>query len=194
MSDSWSHGRTAMTALTVRGPFLTQTGYGHHTRQFVSELHRQGIAIELIDLPVWSTVVLPREQPNSWYESLNAPVRSEIMLHFCMPHQVQPDPRKLNVNFTMFEASRVPPEWIRRNRTHDLLILPTASSRRAWEDSGMPPHRIRACPLGVGASTFAPRLEAAGAGQPRTRFLNVSEYSSRKNLAGLLRAWIEATR
>ncbi len=58
----------------------------------------------------------------------------------------------------------------------------------------MPPHRIRACPLGVDASTFAPRLEAAGAGQPRTRFLNVSEYSSRKNLDGLLRAWIEATR
>jgi hypothetical protein len=25
-----------------------------------------------------------------------------------MPHQVQPYPGKLNVNFTMFEASRVP--------------------------------------------------------------------------------------
>src|SRR5579862_4732896 len=156
LSESRNHGATVVKALTVRGPFLTQTGYGHHTRQFVSELHRQGIAIELIDLPVWSRSVLPKEQRNRWYESLNKPVRSEITLHFCMPHQVQPDPGKLNVNFTMFEASHVLPEWIRRNRTHDLLILPTASSQRAWQDSGMPPHRIRICPLGVDASVFGP--------------------------------------
>ena len=29
-------------ALTVHGPFLTLTGYGRHTREFVRELHRQG--------------------------------------------------------------------------------------------------------------------------------------------------------
>jgi glycosyltransferase involved in cell wall biosynthesis len=183
-----------MNALTVRGPFLTQSGYGHHTRQFVSELHRQGIAIQLIDLPAWSPVSIPGARRNPWYESLNAPVSSEIMLHFCMPHQLLPDPRKLNVNFTMFEASRVPPEWIHRSRTHDLLIVPTASSRRAWEDSGMPPGRIRTCPLGVDTTVFAPSWEPPGADQPRTRFLNVSEHGSRKNLGGLLRAWISATR
>jgi len=67
-----------MKALTVRGPFLTQSGYGHHTRAFVAELHRQGIAIELEDLPGWSPVLLPQEQRNPWYESLTAPVGSEI--------------------------------------------------------------------------------------------------------------------
>jgi glycosyltransferase involved in cell wall biosynthesis len=111
-----------------------------------------------------------------------------------MPHQLRPDPDKLNINFTMFEANRVHPEWIRLNRSHDLLILPTESSRRAWEYSGMPTHRIRTCPLGVDPSTFFPAERKPAPGEPRVRFLNVSEYSSRKNLSGLLRAWIRATR
>ena len=61
VQDIWRQGKTAMKALTVRGPFLTQTGYGHHTRAFVRERNRQGIMIELVDLPAWSPVTLPAE-------------------------------------------------------------------------------------------------------------------------------------
>jgi len=183
-----------MTALTVHGPFRTSTGHGRHTREFVRELSRQGIAIELKDVTCWSRDVLPSEKSDPWFESLDAPVGSQIALHFCMPHQVCSDPDKLNVNFTMFEASRVHSIWVRKNLTHDLVILPTESSRRAWEDSGMPAHRIRLCPLGVDTSIFGPSPEASGPGLPRTRFLNVSEFNSRKNLAGLLRSWMRATR
>ena len=187
-------GWMVMTALSVLGPFRSQTGYGHHTRQFVSALHRLGIAIELIDFPQWSSAVVPPEQRNPRYETLQTPVSSEIVLHFCMPHQLTPDTRKLNVNFTMFEATRVPQDWIRRNRMHDLLIVPTESSRRAWVDSGMPPHRIRICPLGVDTEAFAPAPSEGAQDRPRTRFLNIGEYCTRKNQAGLLRAWKEATR
>jgi glycosyltransferase involved in cell wall biosynthesis len=183
-----------MTALTVYGPFLTQTGHGHHTREFVRELTRQGIAVELKNVPLWSPAVLPSEQRNYWFETLASPVGANIVLHFCMPHQVKPDPDKLNVNFTMFEASRVHAEWVRLGRAHDLLIVPAESSRRAWEETGMPANRIRICPLGVDPSAFAPFPDGTAPGKPRVRFLNVSEHNSRKNLAGLLRAWTKATR
>jgi glycosyltransferase involved in cell wall biosynthesis len=183
-----------MTALTIYGPFLTQTGHGHHTREFVRELTRQGIAVELNDVPLWSPVLLPPENRNPWFETLASPVGAKIALHFCMPHQVTPDPDKLNVNFTMFEASGVQAEWVRLGRAHDLLILPAESSRRAWEESGMPANRIRTCPLGVDPSAFAPSADGTAPGEPGVRFLNVSDYNSRKNLSGLLRAWTKATR
>src|SRR5581483_10118627 len=80
------------------------------------------------------------------------------------------------------------------NRTHDLVVLPTESSRRAWIDSGMPEDRIRLCPLGVDTSVFAPSVGPSPSESPRIRFLNVSDYNSRKNLTGLLDAWIKATK
>jgi glycosyltransferase involved in cell wall biosynthesis len=118
-----------------------------------------------------------------------------------MPHQVAPQPGLRNVNFTMFEAEPAPSAWIKKSLSHDLVIVPTESSRRAWLAGGMLDKKIRICPLGVDSAVFSgdaeplPLLLNNGrkASDYRTRFLNVSEVSSRKNPAGLLRAWIRAT-
>jgi glycosyltransferase involved in cell wall biosynthesis len=118
-----------------------------------------------------------------------------------MPHQVARVPAQLNVNFTMFEATRVAASWVEAGRRQDLVVVPTVSSQEAWTRSGMPPHRIRICPLGVDPELFArdqtPLPLTAPDGQPasryRTRFLNVSQVGPRKNLRGLLRAWLDAT-
>ena len=71
------------------------------------------------------------------------------VLQFCMPHQVIEWQDKPTINFTMFEATRAPANWIARSKNHDLVILPTESSRQAWIAGGMPPDRIRLCPLGI---------------------------------------------
>ena len=94
----------------------------------------------------------------------------------------------------MFEDG-APAEWISRSKNHDLVILPTESSRQAWIAGGMPPDRIRLCPLGIDPVLFGaaiPPRELAGR-KYGTRFLNVSAYGPRKNLGGLLRAWKRAT-
>jgi hypothetical protein len=62
--------------------------------------------------------------------------------------------------------------------------------------------KIRICPLGIDTAVFSGAAEpltlllnnGRTAGDYRTCFLNVSEVSSRKNPAGLLRAWIKATK
>ncbi|MGD1091412.1 MAG: glycosyltransferase [Bryobacteraceae bacterium] len=187
-----------LRALTVRGPFRGPTGYDHHVREFVRELHTQGVAVELQDLPAWSPAKLPGHMRDPWFDSLNQPCGAETVLHFCMPHQVIRYPGKVNTNFTMFEASRVHPNWVKANRQHDSVILPTESSKRAWVDSGFPEHRLRLCPFGVNTALFSGEasplhLEGATAEDHGVRFLNVSEFNSRKNLMGLLEAWILAT-
>jgi glycosyltransferase involved in cell wall biosynthesis len=115
---------------------------------------------------------------------------------------VTADGLSLDVNYTMFEATRVPDSWIREHRRHQLVVVPTASSRDAWLTSGLPVDKLRICPLGVDPDRFNPDVMpldlTLSDGEPvsryRSRFLNVSELGPRKNLSGLLRAWMLATR
>jgi glycosyltransferase involved in cell wall biosynthesis len=189
---------TVLKALTVRGPFHGPTGYDHHVREFVREFRNRGIAVELVDLPFWSPARLPKEMQEPWLESLDQDCGARTVLHFSMPHQVFRYPDRVNANYTMFEATRVPASWVEANKKHDVLILPTESSKSAWMASGLPEHRIRICPLGVNPEVFtgqaAPlELEGVSPEKHRVRFLNVSAESPRKNLLGLLEAWARAT-
>jgi glycosyltransferase involved in cell wall biosynthesis len=193
----------ALTALRVRGPYRGASGHEHHVRELVRALHRRGVAIELLDLPEWGPVDLSPSQREPWFETLSRPTGASIALHFAMPHQVGPYPGLRNVNFTMFEATPAPAHWVAHNRRHDLLIVPTKSSRRAWLAGGMPSERIRLCPLGIDVGLYgrpitpAPLPLALPSGEPvtgrRVRFLNISEPGPRKNVAGLLRTWLCAT-
>jgi glycosyltransferase involved in cell wall biosynthesis len=191
----------SLRRLCVVGPFHGPSGYDHHVRAFVRELHRQGVRLQLIDVPDWSPARLAPAQRDPWFDDLDTEIDAPVVLHFTMPHHVHADPARANVNYTMFEATHVPARWIGHNLTHDLVIVPTASSRDAWTRSGMPPERIAVCPLGVDTAGFdgmaepLPLVDAAGEaiGRFAVRFLNVSEIGPRKNLLGLLRAWLRAT-
>src|SRR4051812_39031881 len=81
-----------LAALWVRGPYRGPTGYQRHTRAFVRELHRQGVAVQLVDVPEWSPATLPPGSLDPWFDSLAAPVAASVALQFCMPHQVVPTP------------------------------------------------------------------------------------------------------
>jgi len=186
----------------VRGPFRGVTGYDHHVREFVRELAQQGVGVCLVDLPLWSPRKLPPALRDPWFETLRKSTGATTSLHFCMPHQVRPRGGRRNVNYTMFEATPAPASWVARNLKHDMVIVPTESSRAAWIGGGMPEERIRVCPLGVNPHLFTAAAEplplrlpsGAPVAQYQVRFLNVTENSPRKNLTGLLRAWMKATK
>src|SRR6266567_3863454 len=190
-----------LQAISVHGPFHGVTGYDHHVREFVRELHRQGIAVELQDLASWHPARLPDAMRDPWFDSLQQDVGARVALHFCMPHQVIRDRTKANVNYTMFEADRVPVSWIQPSGGDDFVIVPTDSSRRAWIASGQREQQLRECPLGIDASLYSAVHEpmnltlpdGSDIGRFRTRFLNVSEWIPRKNVDGLLRSWMKAT-
>ena len=190
-----------MRALTICGPFRGPTGYDHHVREFVRELARQGVAVRLLDMPLWSPRRLPFALRDPWFETLHRPVAATTVLHFCMPHQVRPHAGLRNVNYTAFEATPAPPAWVARGLELDRVIVPTESSRAAWLAGGMPEARIGICPQGVdprlfgrGAEPLPLRLPGgAPVSERRVRFLNISEMGGRKNLAGLLRTWATAT-
>ena len=186
----------------MHGPFHGPSGYDHHVREFTRELVRQNIRVELVDCTDWGATRLPSNMIDPWFDSLVRRGDAQAALYFTLPVQVILDRTIPTINYTMFEATRVPDEWIEHNLRHDLVIVPTESSRAAWSASGFPEERIRVSPLGVNPQLFGqpvvPFSFRTQSGRPvsdyRTRFLNVSEIGPRKNLIGLLRAWLTATR
>ncbi|MGE0227704.1 MAG: hypothetical protein AB7I38_06920 [Dehalococcoidia bacterium] len=186
----------------IRGPYLGQTGYDYHTRELARALVRRGIEVALEQLGEWGPAGLPYELREPWFERLRRPASVRANLHIAFPTQVRPAPWTPHLNYTMFEATRIPESWARAHSRADLIVLPTEHSRRAWINSGVPEEKLRLCPLGVRTDLFrpgVPSLDLADAsdrpiGSYATRFLNVSAVSGRKNLEGLLRVWLRATR
>jgi len=190
----------SMRSLEVIGPFKGSSGYDRHTREFVRQFLRMGLRVQLTNLTGWS-MELPADARDHVFDELATPVDADTVLHFTMPNHAWPHAGKRNMNYTMFEADRIPADWAARARDHNLVIVPTESSFRAWASSGVAESRLRICPLGVDGEFFsrpAEPLKALGpGGRPVAsyshRFLNISELRPRKNHLGLFRTWIRAT-
>ena len=189
-----------MQSIEVVGPFKGFTGYDRSTREFVRQFLLQGLRVQLSNLEGWS-LELPPEMREVCFDQLSNPVNADTVLHFTMPNRVRLRPGKRNVNYTMFEADRIPADWVIHSSASDLIIVPSDSSLRAWVTSGVPETKVRVCPLGVDGEFFSRSAEPLLLTRPdgktvssyRCRFLNVSELRPRKNHLGLLRAWIRAT-
>ena len=176
--------------LLIRGPLTPVSGYGHMTCRFLDRLVGQS------ERPVQAVGVFGHER----WPGAEAPVCASVALHCMTPPVVEPIPGTRTVVFSMFEGTCIPIAWGRIIPAHDLTVVPCEASRQAWIARGYPEERLRVCPLGVDpVAVPAPPLAITDRqGRPvssyRHRFLNVSDFIPRKNVDGLLRVWLTATR
>lgn len=184
--------------LVVRGAFRDGSGYAYQTRQFVRHLTAAGVPVHLIDLNYQPVRNMDDSQIDPLFLSLDRPVRARGILHFTTPQAVDRLPGFKTVNYSLIETTRIQPRWVEHSRRHDRVIVATRSSADAWMASGCPADLVAICPEGVEApGAVHPVVVQGPAGRQladyRTRFLNVSDFTPRKNLAGLLRVWFRAT-
>ncbi|CAO3459751.1 tetratricopeptide repeat protein [Azospirillum largimobile] len=194
----------APEGLLVRAPFSVLSGYGDFAQHFVRSLMERGTTLRLAGLkgeeswrPAFADPVLQAAA-----RRLGDPVRARLALTVLTPPLVEPVPGLPTVNYTMFEGPCIPAPWAACSRGHDLVVVPTESSRLAWIAAGHPEDRIRVCPPGIApnpADAAAQPLPIAGPRgrgvmDYRVRVLNISDFVARKNLGGLLRVWLRATR
>ncbi|PWC78147.1 tetratricopeptide repeat protein [Azospirillum sp. TSH64] len=190
--------------LLVRAPFSVLSGYGDFAQHFVRSLMECGTTLRLAGLmgeeswrPAFTDPILQAAA-----RRLGDPVRARLALSVLTPPLVEPVPGLPTVNYTMFEGPRIPASWAVCNRAHEMVVVPTDSSRLAWIAAGHPEDRIRVCPPGIAphpADAAAQPLPIVGPGgrsvmDYRVRVLNISDFVARKNLAGLLRVWLRGTR
>lgn len=190
--------------LVVRAPFSVLSGYGDFAQHFVRSLMERGRTLRLVGLtgeeswrPAFDDPVLDAAAGR-----LANPVRPRLVLSVLTPLLVEPVPGLPTVNYTMFEGPRIPAGWAERSRAHDLVLVPTDSSRLAWIAAGHPEDRIGVCPPGIAANPLDRAAEPLAALGPRgrrvteyrVRVLNISDFVARKNLDGLFRVWLRATR
>ena len=190
--------------MLVRAPFSVLSGYGDFAQHFVRSLMERGQTLRLAGLkgeeswrPSFADPILQAAA-----RRLGDPLRPRLALSMLTPLLVEPIPGVPTVNYTMFEGPRIPDSWAACNRAHDLVVVPTDSSRLAWIAAGHPEDRIRVCPPGIAPNPadasarpmalMGPRGRAVM--DYRVRVLNISDFVARKNLDGLLRVWLRATR
>lgn len=189
-----------MAFLQVVGPFRGSSGYDRLTREFVREFVKQGIHIQLVNVPGWSGE-LPKEQRELWLDELDTAVPAEKALCFMVPVSNAIVPNKRKVNYTMFEADRVPASWVPQAHEYELTIVPTEACYEAWIASGVPEEKLSICPLGVNGSYFFPGIPSVTIwalphrllSSYHYRFLSVSALGPRKNQMALVRCWLRAT-
>lgn len=181
--------------LVVSGAIRDTSGYAHAARRFIGAMHAAGRRLWTLDRKGAAPAI---DEAGLLPPGLDQPLRARVQLAIALPPMVERLPGLRTVNFTMFEAARIPRHWLAHSLRHDLVVVPTRSSRDAWMAAGMPGDRVALCPLGVDARPAAAPLALvdnrgrALAGH-KTRFLNISDLTLRKNLAGLLRVWLRAT-
>ena len=121
-------------SLIIAGHYRRPTGYGGHVREIVRALDKLGIQVQLVDLPTGSLGAFPEEKRDRWFDTLNRPVSSRAILHICLPNQARLVEGMLNINYTTFEAARIPETWAKRSLSQDLVVLTTPSSKRpGWQ-------------------------------------------------------------
>lgn len=184
----------------IRGPFSILSGYGDLAQRFVRAMAGRGPALRLVGLKGEESW---HPDPPSEGARFDGPMRPRAALSFLTPPLVEPIPGVPTVNYTMFEGPRIPRFWAECNHAyHDLVVVPTESSRLAWMAAGYPEELLRVCPPGIEANPLDGGRDAGGlmgpAGRPlgdyRVRMLNISDFIARKNIDGLLRVWLRATR
>jgi hypothetical protein len=167
--------------LAVVGPFRGASGYDRVTREFVRQFVALGVDVHLQNVDAWSNP-MPHDMRESWFDDLATPNGAETALHFVMPSWLEPQAGARNVNYTMFEADRIPADWASRARLCELVVVSTGASRDAWTASGADPARVCVSPLGVDGRFFSQRREpltiALGDGRAVADFGRASSTSA----------------
>ena len=121
-----------MTRVLLRGPALTQSGYGIHCRQVARWLlSKPGVTMDIQALPwgITSWIINPESSP--LINSIMANCRAlsgtyDISFQVQLPNEWDPQVANFNVGITAsVETDRCNPEWIKCIKAMDTVVVPS---------------------------------------------------------------------
>lgn len=142
-----------MKKVFIRGPLLTQSGYGVHSRQVFKWARSKGFDITVQLLP-WG--ITP------WYTSASeldglageimmcskpATSKPDISIQIQLPHEWDPNIATKNIGITAaIEADYCSQEWVKASESMDLVITPSEFAKQSLVNSGLDPQRVSVVP------------------------------------------------
>ena len=173
-------GRNGQCTLNYCGPVFDLSGYGEFARGFVKALDRSGVHLRLevasydkgrpdlgADRELFER--LRRREPGGRVKIINA----------------NPDCFKgrreagcVNIGFTMFETTRIPPRWVAACNAMDGILVPSSWNRTVFKESGVTvPVRVAAPGIDLSCEEPLPTTNTwCPADGPSIRFCRLLEH------------------
>lgn len=136
-----------MRKVVIASPVATQSGYGHHAREVISQLIEQRgneWDIKLVSLP-WGHTPFTYPMSNdikSRIIPLPLTSQPDLWIQITVPTEFQPV-GKINIGVTAgTEGDVCPPEWIDRLNSMQMVIVPTEFTKQVFETTAKQSNKI----------------------------------------------------
>lgn len=200
-----------MRNVVIAGPYKTQSGYGHHTREIISniiEQRKNEWDVKLISLP-WGYTPFSYPVPTDWEGREIAPQlqsKPDIWIQVSVPNELQAV-GTYNIGVTAgTEGTICPPEWIDSINKLQLLIVPSEFTKQTFIDTAKQTNKQITVEIRVIPEYFSdcyskdnPLVEISGMDQVTEdfAFLSVGHWlqghlgEDRKDISGLVYSFAE---
>ena len=133
----------------VRGPALTQSGYGEHCRYLLRALRTHESALDIYLLPInWGQTnwIYEKTEERVWIDSIikktieyqarhNNQAPYDVSIQVTIPNEWQPI-APINIGVTAgIETTRVAPVWIEKSTFMNKIIVPSQHSKDVYENT-----------------------------------------------------------
>jgi len=158
-----------------------QYGIGVHYSNFADALRRIGYLGDLVE-------EVDCDNQNAVWAAVERSRPEDINISFVsMP--IQDHYQGTNIQWVVFESTRVPPTVMSTMLTADQVWVPSEWGRKILVDSGIDPDRCHVVPEGVDSSQYHPynpRVES-----PILSYLIAGKYELRKSIIETIYAWVQ---
>lgn len=202
-----------MLKAVISSPFATQSGYGHHAREIITNLiERKGNDwdIKLLSMP-WGATPFTYPVSNDWKQrTLPLPLQfqPDIFVQITVPTEFQPI-GKLNIGVTAgTEGDICPVEWIDHINNMQIVVVPSNFTKEVFINTAKTHNKPITCNLIVVPEYFddlvyttltpAGNLDVLDQIEEQFAFLSVGHWltgnigEDRKNVSGVIYSFVNA--
>lgn len=185
-----------MTKILVRGPALSQSGYGEHCRSVLRALKsKKSNDVYLINVG-WgeSGWIYEDTDERRWIDSLilkTAQVQEpdfDLSIQVQLPIEWQPLAKK-NIGVTAgVETDALPDKWLQASKTMDAIIVPSEHTKSGFSADDEIINKVHV----IGYPVRKHKKENLGLDlKTKFNFLSVAQWSPRKNIEQLISAFVQ---
>jgi len=189
-----------MSKILYIGPVRDFSGYATAARGYIKALHDAGANL------VVRPVRYDQADPGTGYqvtdlerELLNRDMKDvDVVIQHLTPNEMRPAPGKVNIAIVAWETTRIPGYWAERLNQFDAVITFCDASVDAFKDSGVTvpiskiPHTFDISSYTLDDVDPIVSKDEADFLKDRFVFYNISQFSSKKGIDSLLRAYYGA--